>query len=220
MASFLQQLIFYVPLILIAVVFHELAHALVATWLGDFSAKDDGRLTFNPLKHFDTNSLLFLLISGMIGGLFVVARPVSVDSGRFRFPVLGEILVAMAGPFINLIFALIFWPFVLWSAQWISGWGWFYHIIMTYSLIGIRINLFIALFNLIPIPPLDGGYLWLSFLRGPGFERFRSSIAMYGIFFILFIFVTLLIIPNAIVSYFSIYTEYWVQQIVRWWGIF
>ena len=95
--------------ILISMMLHELAHGFVAYWLGDDTAKDEGRLTLNPLKHLDpVLSIAMPLLLFLTGGpIFGGAKPVPVDSRRLKFGVWGMALVAIAGPLMN--FLLAFW---------------------------------------------------------------------------------------------------------------
>jgi len=137
----------WIFLFLITVTVHEVCHGLVAYAMGDPTAKQHGRLTLNPLKHIDpfwTVLLPGLLFFGT-GGRFAIgmAKPVPVDFSRLHPLRLGMILVALAGPLANFVLAFVF----------SLGWSWNGN---TFFLYGVYFNLGLALFNLIPIPPLDG----------------------------------------------------------------
>lgn len=199
LAQILIRILVYAPIILLSVVLHELGHALISVWLGDKTPEYDGRLTMNPACHFDANTLLFLLISGLFGGFFLITKPVRTAPSAYKYPLLGEMLVAFAGPVVNLLCAVFLWPFLMLTGGLIP-FPYLYELFFSYCLTGIKINLFIALFNLLPIPPLDGSYIWLSFFPYKRFEHFRASSAVYGMWILLFAFVSLLILPNPLVN--------------------
>ena len=139
--------------ILVSMVLHELAHGGVAFFLGDDTAKDDGRLTLNPLKHLDPFMSVILPVFLYIMGapVFGGAKPVPVDSTNLKGKEWGMALVAIAGPLTNFLLALI--SFLLMN---------FINITYADGIIGfvlsefVIINLGFMIFNLIPIPPLDG----------------------------------------------------------------
>lgn len=137
----------WVFFIFIAVVLHEVAHGLIAYWLGDSTAKSAGRLSLNPLKHIDPfwtvilPAVLFFTTQGRL--VFGMAKPVPVNFTRLRSPRRDSILVALAGPAVN--FALAALLSLVWAK---SG--------STFALYGAYLNLGLGVFNLLPIPPLDG----------------------------------------------------------------
>ena len=142
--------------ILVSMILHELAHGLVAYLLGDTTAKDEGRLTLNPIKHIDPIiSIALPLLMFIAGGpVFGGAKPVPVDNRKLRWGAFGMALVAIAGPLTNFLLALI--SFVI-----------FYHtgVLAHNDFMGtiaanfVTINLGFFVFNIIPIPPLDGSRL-------------------------------------------------------------
>ena len=181
----LAQLIavYAIPAIL-AITLHEAAHALVASYLGDSTARSLGRVTANPVKHVDPIGtllvpLLILLVSkgGMIFGW---AKPVPVIASNLRTPVRDMGLVAAAGPGANLLMALA-WALLL-KLTIASGFGEEFVVRMAYA--GIVVNLVLAVLNLMPVPPLDGGRILTSLLP----ERLAAPYARlepYGLFILL-----------------------------------
>ena len=142
--------------ILISMMLHELAHGFVAYWLGDDTAKDEGRLTLNPLKHLDpVLSIAMPLLLFLTGGpIFGGAKPVPVDSRRLKFGVWGMALVAIAGPLMNFLLAFLGVVVVQLTGALVDGHQTlFWSEVLTQFII---INLGFGVFNLIPIPPLDG----------------------------------------------------------------
>ena len=165
MQEHLQQILLWALPILAAVVFHEVAHGLVANWLGDSTAARAGRLTLNPLAHIDPVGTvivpLFLLVTNS-GFLFGWAKPVPVNYGALRNPRRDMVLVAAAGPGMNLALAVV-------SAAVIHGIRamgvdeasalarGLLNPVVVMAQFGVLMNVFLATFNLLPIPPLDGG---------------------------------------------------------------
>lgn len=221
MASFahlLIQLLVYVPIILLSVVLHELGHAWVSVWLGDRMPRIEGRLSMNPIHHFDASSLIFLLISGLFGGFFLVARPVRTSPESYRFPALGEFLVALAGPVVNVFCSLVLWPFFMLMGG-LMAFERMYELFFIYCLAGIKINLYIALFNLLPIPPLDGSYIWLSFFPYQRFRHFRETITVYGMWILLFTFVALLVLPNSLIGKIILWVNHLSESVIHFWPV-
>lgn len=142
---------------LLAITFHEASHGYVAWLLGDPTAKQDGRLTLNPLKHLDPMGTLALVITQMIGW----ARPVPINPSYFKNPMKGMMLVSIAGPAANMALAILF-TFAyryLHSINLATLSEMQLRIIEPVAMVvnaGIMINLALCFFNLIPIPPLDG----------------------------------------------------------------
>lgn len=150
LAMSLEQLLFSVLSALFAIAVHEYAHGVVAYKLGDPTPKVLGRLTLNPLKHLDPIGLLMLV-------LFRVgwAKPVEINSLRFKNRRRGVVLVALAGPLANVTVAWVLNLLSFFVLRLpISGQLWFS--LYTLFVVSIQINIWFAAFNLIPIPPLDG----------------------------------------------------------------
>jgi Zn-dependent protease len=160
----LDPLIFIVfPVVVLSIVVHEVAHGLVALWNGDTTARDLGRLTLNPLPHIDPiGSLLLpgLLLVFHAPFVFGWAKPVPITWANLRHPRNDQLKVALAGPASNLLLAVAFAAL----ARFAPGTGFFAPLrAMGYA--GVVWNCALALFNLLPIPPLDGSWVLMRFLR-------------------------------------------------------
>ena len=171
-----------------SVILHELSHGIVAYWLGDHTAKDAGRLSFNPIKHIDpymsilVPMVLYLLKAPIFGG----AKPVPVNYLNLKWREWGMALVALAGPLTNFLIAFIAFLIghftgLLYSSN---------NLIQFIFEIIIQINLGFMIFNLIPIPPLDGSRI-LYAVSPDGFRNILSSIEPYG-FIVVYLLIFLL----------------------------
>lgn len=153
--NLLQKLIF-LPVILFSLSLHELAHGYAAYKLGDNTAKAYGRLTINPLAHVDILGTLAMLFFG-----FGWAKPVPVNFGNLKYRKAGPLLVAAAGPFSNFLLATVTLVILTLCGVFHVSLHGFINECLVYTVI---INVTLAAFNLIPIPPLDGSKIVLSFL--------------------------------------------------------
>ncbi len=141
------------PGIVIGITFHEAAHGYVSYWLGDPTPRNDGRLTLNPLAHFDVWGFIFLLFAGFGWG-----KPVRIDSRYYKKPRRDELLVDLAGVFMNFIVAVVFaligrLMLHTMSQSFYNGIG---SILFEIVINIVAINCMLMIFNLIPVPPLDG----------------------------------------------------------------
>lgn len=183
LTNYLAQAAIVLPAFLLAVSFHEFCHALMATLLGDDTAKRNGRLTLNPLAHVDLLGL-FCLIVFRIGW----ANPVPMDQRNFAYPRLYAIITALAGPISNFFLAIVsfllikFLPGTLFSPA------------VTATCVQVlsataSINIMLGVFNILPIPPLDGSHILVALLvnRFPSFVdwMYRYSLLMLIILFML-----------------------------------
>ena len=162
-----------------SVILHELSHGLVAYWLGDHTAKDAGRLTFNPIKHIDPYmSILVPVVLYIIGApVFGGAKPVPVNYRNLKWNEWGMALVALAGPFTNFLLAFIFFLIGHFSGLFSLSSGNIGSFIIVET---VYINLGFMIFNLIPIPPLDGSRV-LYAIAPDGFRNILANLERYGI---------------------------------------
>jgi Zn-dependent protease len=187
----IESLVYLLPVLLFSVIVHECAHGYVAEWWGDPTARMLGRLTLNPLPHIDPmGSILvpgLLLLSGS-GILFGWAKPVPVTPENFRDRRMGDITVSLAGPASNILLALGM-AGVLAVAAAISGPAGVSAPVLTLCYYGIMLNLVLAVFNLLPIPPLDGSHVVANLLPRPAAYAYQSmgQFGLLLVFLLLFI---------------------------------
>lgn len=176
--SLLSVVIVFV-IILSSVILHELAHGVTAYWLGDDTARLAGRLTFNPLKHIDPYmSILVPVILYLLGApVFGGAKPVPVNFRNLRFGEYGMAIVAVSGPLTNFLLALISFLIGHYSGLLYGTGGELGAFVFTEL---IFINLGFLIFNLIPIPPLDGSRV-LYALAPDGFRNLLANLERYGV---------------------------------------
>lgn len=195
----METIIFSLIVLLFSIVIHEVSHATMADYLGDPTAKYAGRLSLNPIKHLDPFGsiilpILLLILTRGQGPIFGWAKPVPINPYNFRDKKWGNLKVALAGPGSNLAIALCF-GFLL---RFLNLPLQFFNLL---SIIVI-LNLLLGIFNLIPIPPLDGSHILFSLLPAQTF-KIQKFFFQYGIFIlILFIFLIFpLIFPLIFIIY-------------------
>lgn len=181
MSDRIAQFIVFFPVFLFSLSFHEAAHAWAANRLGDPTAKMLGRLTLNPLAHIDwIGTVLFPLMMFLMPGLLLFgwAKPVPVDPRNLRGGRVGNLKVSAAGPLANILLALAFAGVIHLLVE--TGIRSQMAIIVAQLLdTGVYLNLMLAFFNLIPIPPLDGSGILAGILPQRYLEGYES-IARYG----------------------------------------
>jgi Zn-dependent protease len=177
----LRTFLFLLPIVLASLTLHELAHAYVAWRLGDPTAKREGRLTLNPIAHVDPLGTLMFVVTALAAGLpFGWARPVPVNPSYFRRPKEGMAIVAIAGPLMNFAVALICLAalrhfdvsdqtFEVLRQAWI-------------------VNVVLGIFNLIPVPPLDGSRVLGVLMDNATYARW-VSFDQYGMFIVFGLFI-------------------------------
>jgi Zn-dependent protease len=168
----LQLFVYLLPVLLAAMTLHELAHAYMATYLGDPTPREHGRLTLNPISHLDPlGTAMFAVTYFLSSFVFGWAKPVLVDPLYFRRPQQQMALVAVAGPIVNFLIALAFVG-VLVHAD-IDGDA------FRVCVLAYQVNLVLGIFNLIPIPPLDGSRVVGAFMGEATYARW-SGLDQYG----------------------------------------
>ncbi|MGB9761531.1 MAG: site-2 protease family protein [Caldimicrobium sp.] len=157
-----QIFLLLIPVLLFALTIHEFSHGLAAYLLGDPTPKKAGRLTLNPLKHLDLFGTLTLFLTQAIGW----AKPVPINPNYFKNPWRDMAITSAAGPLSNffsaIFFALLYHFFNKFSFQW--GAFKISEPLVIISLLGVKINMGLSLFNFLPIPPLDGSKILVKFL--------------------------------------------------------
>ena len=193
----LLSLLLTLPAVLIAITFHEFAHAFAADKLGDDTARRQGRLNLNPLSHIDPIGMIMLIFAGFGWG-----KPVEIDPRNFnrniKMPV-AEAIVAAAGPIMNFILAIIFGviyvsvmkfaPMFIFT----QGGG----IVIILLRVCISINIGLGIFNLIPLPPLDGSKILAAFLP---YNAKNWLEKYYNVFYIVFVVIWVTGIAGNIIS--------------------
>jgi Zn-dependent protease len=177
----LRTFLLLAPCVLVSLALHELAHAWVAWRLGDPTAKEEGRITLNPIKHLDPLGTIMFAVTSLGAGLpFGWAKPVPVRPGYFKHPKEGMAIVAAAGPATNFVLALI-------------ALAVFRHVELTgeaYEIVDLAyvVNVVLGIFNLIPIPPLDGSRV-IGIAMNDATYRQWVRLDQYGMFAVLGLFV-------------------------------
>lgn len=182
--------------ILLSMMLHELAHGYVAYLLGDETAKDEGRLTLNPFKHLDpvlsVAMPLLLFLSG--GPIFGGAKPVPIDPKKLKHGVWGMAMVAIAGPLTNSVLA-----FFAFTIGHFTGWMYVGGVLGEIFLDLMYINLGFGVFNLIPIPPLDGSRV-LYAIAPDGVREAMEKMETWGIVVVMLIVILMPGVISAIMS--------------------
>ena len=177
----LQTLLIWIIPILFAITLHEAAHGWVASKFGDHTARMMGRVTLNPVKHIDPVGTILVPAALLImstGFIFGWAKPVPINFNALRSPKSGMIWVALAGPGANLIMA-IGWLLVFFLAIKMN-----IPILQRMADAGILINILLAVFNLLPIPPLDGSRVISALLPNPLAYKY-NQLEQYGLFILI-----------------------------------
>lgn len=182
--TYVISMLLALPIILLSLSLHETAHGYAALKMGDPTARNLGRLSLNPLRHLDPVGFLCMLLAG-----FGWANPVPINSRNFRNPRKGLAVTALAGPASNLLLALLFLLLLrflgfglLWNlaypSEFAARMAYFFVLFLYY---GIQLNLTLAVFNLLPIPPLDGSRI-LSLMLPPRllykYMRYQRQISL------------------------------------------
>jgi Zn-dependent protease len=178
----LETFLLLAPIVLFSLALHELAHAIVAFKLGDPTAKDEGRITLNPIKHLDPLGTIMFAVTSLVAGLpFGWAKPVPVRPGYFKHPKEGMAIVAAAGPATNFVIALV--CLAIFQHAGLQGEA------EEVVRLAYLVNVVLGIFNLIPIPPLDGSRVVGVFMNDATYARWvqldqYGMIAVLALFFI------------------------------------
>ncbi len=181
----MQLLIVYIAILVMSVVIHEVSHGLAANALGDPTARYSGRLTLNPLLHIDPfGSILLPALFYFVAGVpFGYAKPVPYNPYNLRNQQWGPALVGIAGPFSNILLALLFG--LSYRALAVSDAPYAQGLATAFGLV-VLVNLALAILNLLPIPPLDGSKVIYAFLPFR-YLRYYEMLEIYGFFLVFFV---------------------------------
>ena len=219
------EVILIIAILLFSVMIHECAHGLVALWFGDDTAKRQGRLSLNIVRHIDLVGtfilplvlLFFYLMTGS-GIIFGWAKPVPVSVGRLRNPQRDYTFVSLAGPLSNILLAFAFGLILLFSVALLKGHGAIFNIASLMCLFGVKISIILAMFNLIPIPPLDGSHV-LAYLLPQSLSIKYQQFGRYGFVIILLLIITdTLKYPFLLAAYLSKMLLVWMITMGRFFG--
>lgn len=195
----LIQVLFFIPIFLITIVVHECAHGYIAYKMGDPTARNMGRLTLNPLKHIDPIGFIMLMFLG-----FGWAKPVMINPRNFRNPKKGMAISALAGPVSNILMAIlgaiilgiinfIYYNFASNAIKFVEMAQWFFSYFMT-------MNVYFAVFNFLPVPPLDGSRI-LSYFLPYKLSYYYNYVERYGfLVLIILLYTGILSIPLTFLS--------------------
>lgn len=174
-----ETLLFILPAVLIVLTLHEFGHAYAAYKMGDETAKREGRLTLNPLKHIDPFGMLALILFRFGWG-----KPVPVDFFALRNLRKGMVIVSLAGPGTNFITAIVLSPIyrLMYNSTVIQA-GFSYFIVLVQYI--IIYSIFLGIFNLIPIPPLDGSKILFALSKRPQRFLLDQTLNWYGMIFLI-----------------------------------
>ena len=207
----ITYLIIVILVIIASMTLHEAMHAFASYWLGDDTARLSGRLTLNPIKHIDPFLTLLLPIMLAIVGapVFGGAKPVPFNPNNLRFDEWGVAIVAAAGPLVNFLIALL--AVGIWALIGAPGEGIWWQLLITTA----SVNLGFFVFNMIPIPPLDGSRI--LYALAPEFVR-RGMEAMEK-FGVMIVFAILLIAGSALETYMSNSINFFLNLFAHFFGL-
>lgn len=201
----METIIFSLIILIFSVVIHEVSHGIMADFLGDPTAKYAGRLSLNPIRHLDPfGSVILPLITYFIFGFPIgAAKPVPINPYNFRDKKWGNLKVALAGPGANLSLALVFGLIMRFfpSPSTFPG----FYLMFSYI---VTINLLLAIFNLLPVPPLDGSHVLFT-LFPRSMENVKVFLQQYWLFILFFLILFLQLIWPLILKLLS-----WIFQLI------
>jgi Zn-dependent protease len=183
----LVSFLIFLPFFFLSLAIHEYSHAFVASKYGDDTAKKQGRLTLNPIKHIDIVGSLVMPFLAFTSGFILIgwAKPIPIDRRNFRDPLKNDLLVSFAGPFSNFILAALFFIALMFAELMAASSS---SIIIKVLWMGVVFNVFLFLFNLLPIPPLDGSHILFDLFPNKITAKYLSVGFMGTIILLLFIY--------------------------------
>jgi Zn-dependent protease len=187
------EIIYLIPVILLSLSFHEFSHAFMSYKLGDPTAKNQGRLTLYPMRHLDPLGTIMIFISSLSGYGIGWAKPVPINPVYYKNRKAGTVIVSLAGPVSNIFLALLFaFPLLYvnskYGPQSMSSSS-FAAIIYNLSMFFFYINISLAIFNILPVPPLDGSKILSGILPTRQYYKFMQHENTIGVIFLLIIFI-------------------------------
>ena len=202
-------IVIVIGVVLISMTFHEAMHAYASYWLGDDTAKLHGRLTINPIKHIDPflTILLPLLLAISGGPIFGAAKPVPFNPQNLRWNEWGAALVALAGPVINLVLAFIIFGVSVIIGNPVNFYFASEDIVGLILSVGVMVNLGFFIFNMIPIPPLDGSRI--LYALAPEFvKKGMEAMEQFGI---IIVFALIIIAGSAFSTFLTVVMMFFLQ---------
>ena len=184
------QLLVILPVLLLSLTIHETAHAVTADWYGDPTARRLGRISLNPAVHVDPVGTVILPLIGILAGGFVFgwAKPVPVNPANLRRPRQDFLVIAAAGPASNIALAVgASWLLASVGLEAAEGWA---GAVATFAFAMLQLNLLLAVFNMIPVPPLDGGNVLAGLLPEWLAEPYDRLVRPYGFLILLVLMAT------------------------------
>ncbi|MCZ6703439.1 MAG: site-2 protease family protein [Ignavibacteria bacterium] len=158
MSDRLISFLIFLPVFFLSISVHEFSHALLANKFGDDTAKKLGRLTLNPIKHIDLIGSVIMPLASFASGFALIgwAKPIPVNRKNFNNYLKDDLVVSFAGPLSNLIFSVLLFILFIISENWLGVRN---SILSTTLWYGVFLNIFLFVFNLLPLPPLDGSHI-------------------------------------------------------------
>lgn len=184
------QLLVILPVLLLSLTIHETAHAVTADWYGDPTARRLGRISLNPAVHIDPVGTVMLPLLGIFAGGFVFgwAKPVPVNPANLRRPRQDFLVIAAAGPASNIALAVgASWVLAAVGLEAADGWA---GAVATFAFAMLQLNLLLAVFNMIPVPPLDGGNVLAGLLPEWLADPYDRLVRPYGFLILLVLMAT------------------------------
>ena len=184
------QFLVILPVLLLSLTIHETAHAATADWYGDPTARRLGRISLNPVVHVDPVGTVILPLIGILAGGFVFgwAKPVPVNPANLRRPRQDFLVIAAAGPASNILLAVgASWLLAAVGLEAAGGWA---GAVATFAFAMLQLNLLLAVFNMIPVPPLDGGNVLAGLLPAGLADAYDRLVRPYGFLILLVLMAT------------------------------